>query len=124
MMAPPQDQTRRPVLTPGRPSRRSNEEMMGEHQIRARRERQIAEEIAHEIQRRVLGPTMRPEDLVGQNETVCGVFADFFDRHQVVSEESGARILAHVPKVLAKLNFEFAERNRRLDAATRQGKTP
>jgi hypothetical protein len=82
------------------------------------RERRIANEIAHEIHR-VMGPTL-PEALVGENsDVVCGIFADAFDRWHVVSEVSGERILAHVPKVLAELNLEFAERNCRLAAAMR-----
>jgi hypothetical protein len=84
------------------------------------RERRIASEIAHEIHR-VSGPTL-PENL--DRDVVCGIFADFFDRHKIVDESAGARILAHTPKVLAKLNLEFAERNCRLDAAMRQRKTP
>jgi hypothetical protein len=79
------------------------------------RERRIAAEIAHAIQ--ALGPTL-PENL--DRDVVCGIFADFFDKHGIVDESAGARILAHTPKVLAKLNFKFAELNAQLDAAVRQ----
>jgi hypothetical protein len=85
---------------------------------RRARERAIAAEIAGEIHR-VMGPTM-PEALVGENrDIVCGVFADAFDRHGIVTEASGARILGYVPKVLAGLNQSFADLNRKLDAAVR-----
>jgi hypothetical protein len=82
---------------------------------RRKREREIAAEIADELHR-VLGPTS-PEVLAEKSDLVCGIFADSFDRHQVVSEASGERILAHVPLVLADLNRKFAELNRQLDAA-------
>jgi hypothetical protein len=88
---------------------------------RRSREHGIAEEIASELHR-ALGPTM-PEALVGDNrDIVCGIFADAFDRHHVVSEASGARILKYVPSTLAKLNFEFAEFDRQLDAAIRHSR--
>jgi hypothetical protein len=80
------------------------------------RERAIAQEIANEI-RLVLGQVM-PEDLGNKNQDlVCGIFAGAFDRHRVVDEAAGARILSYVPGILAKLNFNFAELNRRLDVA-------
>ena len=79
------------------------------------RERRIAEAIAQEIHR-VLGPTM-PERLGDNQDIVCGVFADFFDSHQVVAEAEGARILKLLPLVLAKLNLKHAELQCRLDAA-------
>lgn len=83
------------------------------------RERRIAEEIADAIHRS--GPTL-PENL--NRESVCGIFADAFDRHGIVAEDAGARILSYVPKVLAGLNQSFADLNRKLDAAIRQRKTP
>jgi hypothetical protein len=82
-----------------------------------KRERQIAEEIANELHR-VFGPIM-PEALAEKNDAICKIFADAFDRYHVVSEASGARILAYVPKVLADLNLKFAELDRQLDAAVR-----
>jgi hypothetical protein len=82
-----------------------------------KRERRIAEEIASELHR-VLGPIM-PESLAEHRDVVCEVFDRLFDRHGIVAEAAGARILAHVPKVLARLNQSFAELNRRLDAAVR-----
>jgi hypothetical protein len=85
---------------------------------RRARERAIASEIANELHR-ALGP-MPPEALAEKNDDICKVFADAFDRHHVVSEASGERILAHVPKVLAGLNQSFADLNRKLDAAMRQ----
>jgi hypothetical protein len=82
-------------------------------------ERQIASEIAHEIHR-VSGPTL-PENL--DQETVCGIFADHFDRHKIVAEDVGGRILnKYVPRELAKLNSKFAELNQKFDAAMRQRK--
>jgi hypothetical protein len=81
-----------------------------------RRERAIAEEIAEKIYR-VQGP-IAPEDL--DRDIVCGIFADFFDSHQVVAEAEGARILALVSPLLAELNLKYAELNRQLDAAIRQ----
>jgi hypothetical protein len=84
---------------------------------RRKHERAVAAEIANEIHR-ALGPAM-PE--VGENrDTVCRIFADAFDRHQVVSEASGERILKCVPKILAGLYQNYAELNSRLDAAVRQ----
>jgi hypothetical protein len=68
---------------------------------RRKYEQAIAAEIAQELHA-CLGSTMMPEDLVGQNrDVVCEVFGRVFDRHQVVSEVSGARILGYVPKLLA-----------------------
>jgi hypothetical protein len=85
---------------------------------RRSRERAIASEIAHKIYR-ALGPAM-PEALVGGNrDVVCGIFADVFDSHGVVSEASGGRILEFVPKVLASLNLKYAELHRQIDAAIR-----
>jgi len=85
---------------------------------RRKKEQAVAAEIADEIHRQ-LGPT-RPEALGENREIVCGIFADAFDRHQVVSEASGARILGYVPKILAGLNQSFADLHRKLDAAVRQ----
>jgi hypothetical protein len=83
---------------------------------RRKYEQAVAAEIAHELHR-ALGPAM-PE--VGENrDTVCRIFADAFDRHQVVSEASGERILKCVPKILAGLYQSYYELNRRLDAAVR-----
>ena len=79
----------------------------------------IAEYIASELHR-LLGPIM-PQDLAGGNgDTVRGVFGDAFDRNHVVREPVAARILARVPRELARLNLQFAELNLRLDAAVRQ----
>jgi hypothetical protein len=83
------------------------------------RERRIAEEIAIELQR-MLGPIL-PQDLGENGDTVRGVFGDAFDRHGIINETVAARILARVPKVLARLNLQFAELNRQLDAAIRTG---
>jgi len=66
-----------------------------------------------------LGPIL-PEALAENRDTVCEVFERVFDRHHVVTEDVGARILARVPKELAVLNLQFAELNRQLDAAIRQ----
>jgi hypothetical protein len=83
---------------------------------RRARERAIASEIANKLYR-ALGPAM-PE--VGENrDTVCRIFADAFDRHGIVDESAGGRILGYVPRVLADLNLKFAELNSRLDAAMR-----
>ena len=83
---------------------------------RRKHEQAVAAEIAHELHR-ALGPAM-PE--VGENrDTVCRIFADAFDRHQVVSEASGERILKCVPKILAGLYQSHADLDRKLDAAMR-----
>jgi hypothetical protein len=79
------------------------------------RDRRIAEEIAHELQR-VLGPIL-PEELAENRDAVCGVFDRVFDRHRIVNEDVGARILARVPKELARLNLQYVETNRRLNVA-------
>jgi hypothetical protein len=84
---------------------------------RVKRERRIAEEIANELHR-ALGPIM-PEDLGENSEVVERVFGDAFDRHHVVSESAGARVLGYVPAELARLNFKYAELQLRLDAAMR-----
>jgi hypothetical protein len=89
---------------------------------RRARERAIAAEIAHELHR-ALGPTM-PEALGENRDIVCGIFADAFDRHQVVSEASGERILAYVPLELAERHRKFAELHRQLDAAVRSSVPP
>ncbi len=82
------------------------------------RERRVAEEIASELHR-VLGPTM-PEALAEKSDVVCGIFADAFDRHGIVDESVGARILGHVPKFLATMNQSLADLNAKIDAAIRQ----
>jgi hypothetical protein len=87
-----------------------------------KRERRIAEEIANELHR-ALGPIM-PEDLGENSEVVERVFGDAFDRHHVVSEASGARVLGYVPAELARLNQSFADLNQKLDAAIRQPRPP
>ena len=81
------------------------------------RERRIAEEIARELHR-ALGPHA-PEALAENSDVVCGIFSAAFDEHRVVSESSGARILAYVPAELARLNQSFADLNLKLDAAIR-----
>jgi len=94
---------------------------MGEANFKRKRELAIASEIANELFR-ALGPAMMPESLGEKNRDVVEkVFGDAFDRHGVVAESSGARILGFVPSMLAKLNFKFAEFDRQLDAAIRQG---
>ena len=80
-------------------------------------EQSIANEIAHEIYQ-ALGPTM-PEALAKNGDVVCEVFGRAFDRHGIINEASGARILAYVPKELAVRNLQFAEINRQLVAAVR-----
>src|ERR1035437_2911877 len=91
---------------------------------RRARERAIAAEIANEL---ALSPAMQggltPEPLSDNSSLVCEVFGRVCDRHQVVTEDAGARILEYVPKVLAKLNLKFADLNRQLDAAIRQTRT-
>jgi hypothetical protein len=84
---------------------------------RRSRERAIASEIANELYH-ALGPAM-PEALAENRDVVCETFARVFDRHGIVTEASGSRILAYVPKVLADLNLKFAELKSRLDAAVR-----
>jgi hypothetical protein len=87
---------------------------MSEHQVRARRERQIAEEIAAELCR-ALGLGIPTESQ--ENKTVVEeAFTRIFDQYQIADEWSARRILEHTWKALARLNLEFAERNRRLDA--------
>jgi hypothetical protein len=54
-----------------------------------------------------------PEDLAAHSDVLCGVFGDAFDRHGIINETVAARILARVPKVLARLNLQFAELNLR-----------
>jgi hypothetical protein len=91
---------------------------MGEANLKRKRERAIASEVANELFR-VLG-AIRPEELVGENRDVVErIFGHAFDRHGVVAEASGARILEFVPKVLASLNLKYAEFNRQIDAAIR-----
>jgi hypothetical protein len=87
---------------------------------RKARERQIAEEIANEIYHE-LGP-VAPEALAlaKNSDIVCKVFSDAFDRHRITNEASAARILKHVPKILAGLNESFANLNQKLDAAIQQ----
>jgi hypothetical protein len=89
---------------------------------RRKREQAIAAEIANELHR-ALGPIM-PEALAKNSDVVCAVFGRVFDRHHVVSEASGARILEYVPKILAGMNQSFADLNRKLDAAIRQPMAP
>ena len=85
-------------------------------------ERAIAAEVANELFR-ALGPAMMPESLGEKNRDVVErVFGDAFDRHGVAAEASGARILAYVPAELARLNFKYAEFDRKLDAAVRQSR--
>jgi hypothetical protein len=81
-------------------------------------EQAVALQIAQELTR-ALGPIL-PEALATANETVCGIFADAFDRNEVTNEAAAARILGYVPKFLVDLNSQFAELNARLDAAIRQ----
>lgn len=83
-----------------------------------RRDRRIAEEIAAELTE-ALGP-IAPEALIEHRDTVCETFDRVFDRHQIITEDAGARILGYVPKVLAARNLEFAETNRQLDAAAEE----
>ncbi|SIO50132.1 hypothetical protein SAMN05443247_06641 [Bradyrhizobium erythrophlei] len=93
---------------------------MGEHQYRARRERQIGEEIATELAK-ASGLAMLPPEASTENQTVVEeIFTRVFDQYQI-NEAEGDRILEHTWKALARL--KFAERNRQLDAATRQEKT-
>jgi hypothetical protein len=87
---------------------------------RKAREHAIAAEIADELHN-ALGPVMMPEALTAKNgDIVRETFGRVFDRHHVVSEAVAARILKHVPKVLAAHNAKFAELHCRLDAAVRQ----
>ena len=79
-------------------------------------ERAIASELAQELCA-ALGPALPPEALTANCETVCEVFGRVFDRHEIVIESVGARILSRVPKLLAK-NFKFAGRDR---AVVRRG---
>jgi hypothetical protein len=85
---------------------------MGEHQWKARRERQIGEAIAAELCR-ALSPAMQPEALAANQNAVCETFSRIFDQYQIADELSATRILGHVSKALARLNFELI----------RQGKT-
>ena len=87
---------------------------------RKARDRKIAEEFAAELCEALGGPVM-PEALIENRDTVCEVFGRVLDKHKIVNEAAAACVLACVPRVLAK-NFKFAERNRRIDAATQQGK--
>ena len=82
---------------------------------RRAREHAIAAEIADELHR-ALGPGM-PEALGENREIVCEVFGRVFDRRQILTESSGARILGYVPRVLPSVNLKFADLNRKLDAA-------
>ena len=84
---------------------------------RRKHERAIASEIANELNR-VLGRAM-PEALADNRDIVCGIFATVFDRHHVVTEDAGARILSFIPGVLACLHQPFArpDLDRKLDAA-------
>jgi hypothetical protein len=86
---------------------------------RRSRERAIAAEVANELFR-ALGPAMMPESLGEKNrEVVERVFDSMFDKHGIVTEASGARILGFVPSMLAKLKLKYAELDRQLDAAIR-----
>ena len=84
---------------------------------RRKHERAIASEIANELNR-VLGRAM-PEALADNRDIVCGIFATVFDRHHVVTEDAGERILQCVPKILAGRYQSYAELNSRLAAAVR-----
>jgi hypothetical protein len=84
---------------------------------RRARERGIAEAVARELHR-MLGPHS-PESLAENSDVVCDTFSRVFDRHGIVNESSGARILGYVPKYLAALNQDFDALNRKLDAAMR-----
>jgi hypothetical protein len=86
---------------------------------RRARERGIAEYIARELHC-LLGPHA-PESLAENSDIVCETFSRIFDQHGIVNEAAGARILAYVPVELARLNFKFAEFDRQLNAAIRQG---
>jgi hypothetical protein len=81
---------------------------------RRKRSREIATEIATEINR-VLGPIM-PEMLATKNDVIQKVFGDAFDRHGV-SEAEAEIILSYVPGMLAANNAQFADLHRKLDAA-------
>jgi hypothetical protein len=79
------------------------------------RERRIAEEIARELHRAI--GNLMPESLPAHGDVVRSTFGDAFDRHHIVDETVAARILARVPRTLARLNLKFAELNAQLDAA-------
>jgi hypothetical protein len=53
------------------------------------------------------------EALAENQSAVETVFTRIFDQYQIADESSGKRILGHVSKALARLNFEFAERGRK-----------
>jgi hypothetical protein len=89
---------------------------------RRARERGIAEDLARELHR-LLGPHS-PQALAEHSDVVCETFGRIFDRHGIVNESAGARILSYVPVELARLNFKFAEFNRQLDAAIRPPDPP
>jgi hypothetical protein len=77
---------------------------------RKARDRKVAEEIAAELTAE-LGP-IAPEDLTANSDRVGEIFGRALDRHEIVSENAAAHVLACVPRILAR---NFAERNR-LDA--------
>ena len=80
-------------------------------------ERAVALQVAQELVR-TLGP-IEPEMLAEKADIVCEVFGRVLDKNEVADEAEAAGILSHCPEMLADLNREFAEVNRRLDAATR-----
>jgi hypothetical protein len=86
---------------------------------RRKHEQAVASAIAHELHR-VMGPIL-PEMLATRNDIVCGVFSKAFDQYKIFDEAVAARILKFVPKRLAELNLKFADFNRQLSAAIRQG---
>jgi hypothetical protein len=116
----PRDNSRQPVagFSVPTPARQATSFFEGHRMNSRTRERAIAAEIADELHR-VLGPIL-PQDLAGKNgDIVRGVFGDAFDRHGIINETVAARILARVPKVLARMNLQFAELNRQLAVAAR-----
>ena len=99
---------------------------------RKARDRRVAEEIADELAKALGGPALTaiarsriPSEALTEEtrDTVGEVFGRIFDQRGIVTEAAAANILMCVPRILAK-NFKAAERNRQLDAAMPQRKTP
>lgn len=76
-------------------------------------EQSVAADVAEQLFC-ALGPGIPIED---RRETVCRVFGEGLDRHNISTEAAAARILHFIPAKLADINRRHDELQRRLDAA-------
>ena len=72
---------------------------------RKARDRLVAQQFVNELTTALGGPVM-PETLAENSETVCRIFGDVLDRHQIVAESAAACVMRAVPRVLAKAELQ------------------